>query len=303
MSTGSRRSSRGASKAAPAASPTLRRLELAARLRELRLAAGRSVDEVAAELMCSAAKISRMETAGRGIQLRDVRDLVRFYGLPDSEGNKLMILADEARKPGWWQGYRSLPEAVAHLIGLEAAASDVRTADALLVPGLLQTAAYTTALLAKIRPPGELTPSVLKEWVEARQRRQALLLNPKFHFWSVMDESALARGVGTQEIMIEQLQRLIEAVDLPSVTLQLVPFSKGSYPALEGSFQWMSFGGNQIGDLVFVEGPLGPFFLDKGPEVARYRETHEYIVREVALNPADTRQWLLEYGGRVARRV
>ena len=61
--------------------PTVSRLELAARLRELRVQAGKSIDDAAAELMCSVAKISRMETGGRGVQPRDIRDLCRLYGV------------------------------------------------------------------------------------------------------------------------------------------------------------------------------------------------------------------------------
>ncbi len=59
-------------------SPTARRFELARRLRELRAEAGRSVDEVAKELECSTAKISRIETGQRVATALDVKVLPRY---------------------------------------------------------------------------------------------------------------------------------------------------------------------------------------------------------------------------------
>jgi transcriptional regulator with XRE-family HTH domain len=105
------------------ASPTARKWELAARLRALRTEAELTVEAAASELMCSVAKISRMETAGRGVRPRDVRDLCRLYGVDDARCDELVALAIEARRPSWWQEFRTLEEHVANFTGLEAAAS------------------------------------------------------------------------------------------------------------------------------------------------------------------------------------
>src|SRR5215469_1317170 len=64
-------------------SPTLRRRELGALLRSLRLAQGLTVEQVAEHLLCSPSKVSRLETGQRGATLRDVRDLCRIYGVTD----------------------------------------------------------------------------------------------------------------------------------------------------------------------------------------------------------------------------
>src|SRR3954453_3970382 len=107
-------------------SPTARRWQLAAQLRRLRQAAGVSVEQAAGELMCSVAKISRMETAGRGVQPRDVRDLCRLYGVSDEVREQLMQAGVEARRPGWWQEFPSLDEHASTFIGLESGASQFR---------------------------------------------------------------------------------------------------------------------------------------------------------------------------------
>ena len=131
-------------------SPTVRRRELASALRRLRLDKGLTVEQVAGLLMCSASKISRMETAHRAATLRDVRDLCKIYGVSDeAERDWLMTLARKAKEQGWWQ---SFDRPYSTYIGLEAEAAAVRDFDSAVVPGLLQTAAYARALYAAPAP-------------------------------------------------------------------------------------------------------------------------------------------------------
>jgi transcriptional regulator with XRE-family HTH domain len=137
---------------APKSSPTVRRWELAAALRALRLEAGLSIEDVASELMCSPAKVSRLETAGRGIQPRDVRDLCRLYKVGDSDSDRLMALAVEAKRPTWWQGLHSLPPETTAFIDLEGAAESFRSLAVGRLHGLLQTEAYTRHLLHQNTP-------------------------------------------------------------------------------------------------------------------------------------------------------
>ena len=89
-------------------SPTLRRRELASQLRDLRKQSGRTVEEVARELLCSPPKISRIETGVRPASLRDVRDLCTIYGVDDSLRARLMTLAREAKQQGWWNRYEDI---------------------------------------------------------------------------------------------------------------------------------------------------------------------------------------------------
>ena len=89
-------------------SPTLRRRELASQLRDLRKQAGRTVEDVAGELLCSPPKISRIETGARLASLRDVRDLCALYRVDDPLRTRLMTLAREAKQQGWWNKYEDL---------------------------------------------------------------------------------------------------------------------------------------------------------------------------------------------------
>ncbi len=98
-------------------SPVARQHELGTRLRALRNERGMTVEEVAAELLCSTTKISRLETAARRPSLRDVRDLCMLYEIDEQTSRELMSLAREAREPGWWTEYPDLN--LDPLIGLE----------------------------------------------------------------------------------------------------------------------------------------------------------------------------------------
>ena len=83
-------------------SPTVRQRERGKRLRALRNGYGLTVEEVAARLLCSSTKISRVETVARRPSLRGVRDLCALYNVSPQETTELMNLAREARLRGWW---------------------------------------------------------------------------------------------------------------------------------------------------------------------------------------------------------
>src|SRR5580704_18747597 len=74
-------------------SPTVRQRELGKRLRELRSQHDLTVEDVAEKLLCSATKVSRLETGARRPSLRDVRDLCVLYGVDEAASTELMSLA------------------------------------------------------------------------------------------------------------------------------------------------------------------------------------------------------------------
>jgi transcriptional regulator with XRE-family HTH domain len=277
--------------ATAAPNPTGRRLELAARLRDLRTSAGKSLEDVASELMCSTAKISRLETGERGIQPRDVRDLCRFYGVTNRERAQLIKLAEEARKPGWWQDFRGLDRQTATFVALESAATEIRFAQGAIIPGLLQTEEYTRALLPLLRPPGGMPPDVVDEVSRLRERRKERLLRGDVQFHTVVDEMAIRREVGSSQVMLRQLDHLLELADMPSIEIQVIPFTSSPHPLLEGSFQHMLLG-SSLSDVVFVEGLLGTFIIDDADHVKSYREIWDYMSGTVAHDADSTLLWL-----------
>ena len=179
--------------------PTVRQRELGIRLRELRNAVSLTVEQVGERLLCSATKISRMETGSRRASQRDVRDLCRIYGVTDeAQVDELMTLASQAREPGWWNQYDE-PKLSPYL-GLEQEAAAITVYSMSFVPALLQTSEYARATIQGIDR--RVAAAVLNQRVEARMRRQELLERPDPpRYRSLLDEAVLRRHVGGPAVM------------------------------------------------------------------------------------------------------
>jgi transcriptional regulator with XRE-family HTH domain len=259
-------------------SPTLRRRELGRRLRELR--AGRTIQDVAEALRVSSPTISRIETGARTATRRNVLALCDLYGVDDSLRTHLLDLAREATEPGWWHRYDDL--AIDPLIGLEIEAIRISSYEPCVIPWMFQTKEYARSVIRRTSP--EMAELVLEGRVEARLARQELLTRDQMpYFWSVMDESALRRVVGSAEIMCNQLSRVVELAALPNVTVQVVPFSLGAYPGLKNAFTFLQFAPPQS-PVVFVESSAGELYLEREGELARHEESLQHL-RAGALDP------------------
>jgi transcriptional regulator with XRE-family HTH domain len=264
-------------------SPTVRRRVLAARLRALREAAGLSIERVAAELLCSPSKISRLETAARGATLRDVRDLARLYGVDDTVTEELMTLVRDAKQRGWWESFDEVAARSSTFIGLEDAAVALEQYETIRIPGLLQTPDYTRSLMRRIIP--GLSADAVEQYVQTRQERQKVLLAPtRPSYWALLDEAALRRQVGGPDIMREQLLALVRAAEDGLVTLQVVPFEAGAHSGMEGSFIVLKFGDPSLSDVVYVEGRSGQLFLNRPFDLQVFREVLDHL-RAVAEGP------------------
>lgn len=108
-------------------SPTVRRRQLAAELRRLRLAAKLTIEQVADQLEWSQGKVSKIENARVSVLPRDVRHLLRVYGVGEGEEREaLLALAAQSRKRGWRQEYgEAVPEWFQTYVGLEAEAAAI----------------------------------------------------------------------------------------------------------------------------------------------------------------------------------
>ncbi|WP_351224398.1 DUF5753 domain-containing protein [Streptomyces sp. NPDC002133] len=99
------------------------------------------------------------------------------------------------------------------------------------VPGLLQTPAYATALLSEITAFRE-TPNDVAEAVVARMDRARVLREGDHRFAILVEEAVLRYRMGDAEVMAGQLGHLLSIMSLPAVSLGVVPFSveRGMWP-------------------------------------------------------------------------
>ena len=266
------------------ASPTVRRRELGARLRALRLESGLTVEDVAGRMEVSPAKISRIETAARGVSVADVRFLCDLYEVSREERDRLLALTRESRRRSWWQQY-GLDDSVATYVGLEDAAVAIQQYETSLVPPLLQTEDYARAVTAGAGP--WLSEDEVEQLVATRMTRQALLAPDRsLELWAILDEVALRRLVGGARVMREQLDQLAERSRSSRVTVQVIPLEAGAHPGMDSAFAVLQL--EAVSDVVYVEGLMGYFFLQNQGDVVRYRRAFDQL-RAVALSPSDSR--------------
>lgn len=251
---------------------TVGRIVLGLRLRDLRERAGCSFEEAARALSVNAATVRRMEKAEVGLKPLFVEKLLETYGVERQEIDSFLALVEESRRPGWWHRFRDvLPDWFGLYVSLEEAASVIRGYEPHCVPGLLQTEGYARALLRTGFP--NASQEELERRVALRMERQALLDREDApHLWVVADETVLRRPVGGAGVMRGQIDRLLEAMAAPNVTLQVLPFDVGPHPGMFGPFQLFRFDIPELPDIVYTESLTGAVYIDERPDTAAYLE-------------------------------
>ena len=264
--------SRPSGSAAPetAAGPVALRILVGTHLKRFREAAGVSRAVAADLIRGSEAKISRMESGRVGFKQRDVADLLALYGnIGATERSELLVLAQRASEPGWWQPFSdTMPDWFTTYVGLEQAAATMRTYEPQFVPGLLQTEGYARAVIELGRP---APPAEVERRVTLRMERQQILEGSSApEFWAVIDEAALRRPMGSDQAMRDQLEHLLKVSELPNVTLQVLPFNQSGAAATGGPFILLRFADADLPDIVYLEQLTSALYLDKRTDVETY---------------------------------
>ncbi|WP_380277514.1 helix-turn-helix domain-containing protein [Kitasatospora purpeofusca] len=270
--------------------PTVRRRQLGKALRGLRNTAGLTLDGAAEAMGWRGPKLSKIENATQSIRPAELTGLLTVYGVSDPEVfTALDSLAKDASKRGWWQTYGGvLSPAYADYISLETDAESIRIYSPGLVPGLLQSAAYareTIAAIAMTRSPEEVTALA-----EVRQARQAVLSRTgrlPLELWAIIPEAVLHQRFAVRPaIMREQLRRLLDAAELPNVTIQVMPLEATLHPGTIGGFNLIGFPG-PLPDVVQLENLLGSSYVEDADGVKLHAAAFERI-QATALPPEDS---------------
>jgi hypothetical protein len=251
--------------------PTVQRIMLGTRLRRLRESLNISRDRAASAIRASDAKLCRMELGRVGFKQRDVADLLTLYGVQDPDvRQEYLDSVQRANEPGWWRAYGdAFPSWFEQHLGLEEAASLIRTYEVQFIPGLLQTPAYAEAVIRLGHPIS--SPEAVQRRVQLRMTRQELLTRPGApKLWVVVDEAALRRPLGGSAVMRDQLRHLIEIASLQNVTLQVLPFHVGGHAAAGGPVTVLRFPVPDLPDVVYLEQLSSALYLDKPDEVDHY---------------------------------
>ncbi|MEV0423891.1 helix-turn-helix domain-containing protein [Streptosporangium canum] len=267
--------------ALPRGSSTVLRIVLGAQLRRLREQRHITLETAGHAIRASHSKISRMELGRVSFRVRDVADLLTLYGVTDDdERQPLLALVERANVTGWWHNYNDiLPSWFETYVGLEESATGIRNYEVQFVPGLLQSEGYARAVVKLGFPAAP--EEELERRVRLRMARQRLLRGAEPpHLWAVLDEAVLRRPLGGAEVMREQIDHILQALELPNVTVQIVPFSVGGHAAAGGPFSILRFSQPDLPDVVYMEQLTSAVYLDKRDDVDRYLEVMERLCIE-----------------------
>ncbi len=254
------------------------RRQLGRLLRQFRTEAGVTLDAAAEALEYSRQKIWRLECGQGPVRVLDVKAMCELYDVSPEMTEAMRGLAAETKSKGWWHAYGdAVPSWFELYVGLESAAAHLREYEEALIPGLLQTREYALGLLRR----SPMSPDERERIVEVRLQRQALLTRrlpkpPQLN--AVLSEAVLRRTVVNPTVMVGQLDRLLDATELPNVSIRVVPLTAGPHPgAVAGSFVILDFPATKAGraapepSVVYSESLTGALYLDKPDEVTAYR--------------------------------
>jgi len=258
---------------------------LARSLKEARQRAGLTAVQAASRLGWSQPKVSHIENGRTKPGVGDVEVMLNLYGISSPEREALLALAREAGQRGWWTHYADV--FTGSYVALEDEASLICEWEAQFIPGLLQTQDYAREVIRAGRPHSK--ESDVRRRVMARMARQTVLRRepnaPRLHV--VLDEAILRRPIGGWDLMKDQLRYLSKEGRRPNVTLQVLPFSAGTHPGLEGPFIVLSFPEEADPDVAYTEGIYGDVYLESPAEVDRCTTAFKQLC-DVALSPEES---------------
>jgi transcriptional regulator with XRE-family HTH domain len=258
---------------------------LGKRIRRLRESARFSLGEAARRLEISSSALSRFETGQQAPNVHLMKSMLDEYGVGGEEWEEYLELTREARQKGWWRNY-GIGEQDFY-IGFETEASRVQEYAIDFVPGLLQTRSYARALFGSSFI--ERSPAALENALTVRMIRQRRLTSADdpLELVATIDESVLHRDIGLPATTAEQLAHLIEAAQLPTVTLQVLPSAAGRRAVVGSGLTVLSFDGVDHPDIAYIEHALGSLIIEKDAEVGKARLMFERL-RSDALSPDDS---------------
>ncbi|KJS57051.1 hypothetical protein VM98_03025 [Streptomyces rubellomurinus subsp. indigoferus] len=248
----------------PERNPTAAGLLLGLQLKELR--GVRTLKKVVEGIdnRLSQAKLSRLENAENPPKPDDIRALLRFYQADPVIAEAVEELARHATQPHWLHSYRDvLSSWVERLMALESAAIKLITYEAKIVPGLVQTQDYARAIFRQELPSGQAHR--LDRYLRLRGERQErfLVAPPRSVFF--LEYSTLYRKVGSPQVMVDQLQRLIDLTDTAGFGVRIITLDH-TFASSVSSLTHLDFGQSGLPELVYNERMRGADYCTPTPD-------------------------------------
>jgi transcriptional regulator with XRE-family HTH domain len=213
---------------------------LGAEMRARRARVGISAGRLAAILGVGQATVTRWETGLRKPSAEHIRNYLEAVNVSSQEIDEFLELARHSgmARPGM-DGLSAQSRQRAELLETERTASRISVVSPLLVPGLLQVAGYSRAMMHD-----DLT--VPRDEIDTRVavrlgRKEVLTRKNPVKLLAVLGEGTLCQRIGSSEVMADQMQMLLDSSSMPNVDIRVNPFSAGWNPSLDGLFSLVEF--------------------------------------------------------------
>jgi transcriptional regulator with XRE-family HTH domain len=288
--------SEGAGRMSDFGSSAARQRRLAGELRRLRQRARLRGKDVAARLGWSEAKLSRIETGQARVKIKDLDEVLELYEVPEPHRADLIALAEESRGSDSLDELEGdVPEGHSRILELEREAEMLWAWEPQVIPGLLQIADYTRAVL-RLWPAAFAMPAAeIERRVETGQLRQRILSrDPPLELGFVIDESVLLRKFAPPSVMHDQLAHLVAISEQPNVELRILALT-GNQIIGTGAFNYFKFPsvhGVPLPDMVAYEHLQGTAVTDAERDVNTYRVVFTAL-RDSALSVQASRDTLV----------
>ncbi|MGY2125293.1 helix-turn-helix domain-containing protein [Nocardia gipuzkoensis] len=277
---------------------TLPRRQLGRALREAREGAGFTLERAAQLMEMGKTSVGRIEKGQNDkVRLRDVEAFGNLYGLGAEQIAELKALAQQSATKSWWQSSRNLivPGYNTYL-GLESGASELHFYQPVIIPGLLQTKGYATAVEGPMRP--DETEQDIAQRVALRLQRSVILTRPRSPVRAefILHQSVLHTVAGSPRTMSAELRHLADMSTLENVTVRILPYSAG-YPGhvVATPYIVLDFPPDGKGyaepSIVYSETTIGTMFFEEDDDVNQFRKLHETL-RSAALGEQPSRDLL-----------
>ncbi|WP_117211901.1 helix-turn-helix domain-containing protein [Allorhizocola rhizosphaerae] len=280
--------------------PTVARRRLRIALRAAREKAGLTQEQAAELLEWSLSKVIRIEAGTVGISSTDLRATLQLYNVTNpTDVNSLLALARVARQRDWLAPYKEhFPAAFTAYLGLEMQASALYFWQPMVIPGIMQTDTYASAVI-RTTAPEDMPEDQWQIIKRLRFERQRNLLNrpdaPLID--AVLDESVLHRVFGDPATMREQLLHVLALGTSPRIQLRILPFIAG-VSTVSGPFIVLEFPDQSDADAVYLENAVAPsYVLDRADGITRHRQVFERLC-SAALSPADSLAYIADFADR-----
>ncbi|MDE3723809.1 helix-turn-helix transcriptional regulator [Nocardiopsis sp. N85] len=252
-------------------------------LRNHRLRAGMTQQEMARAAFLSQSTVSSLESGEKGTKREQVE---RLDAALTANGTLVNSWDAHFAPHGMIDYFREVAEA-------EQTATEIRQYGFGVVPGLVQTEGYARVISRMGSP--HASPEKIEAMVKARRHRQSILDREHPPMCVILlDESTVMRAFSDPDIMYAQINRLLELSYRPRITIQLVPMLTEQHPGLDGSFKLLAV--PDSGDFAYIEG-RGAGLTIKEPEIVQGYERVFGELRSAALPLPASRARLEEIRG------